>query len=62
MVITGQLVAALVPTALRSLPRWLFQLGGLGLIPLGFLDNSSIPLPGIMDVATIVLSARQEQL
>ena len=42
--------------------RWLFHLGGLGLIPLGLLDNSPIPLPGVMDVATIVLSARQEQL
>ncbi len=42
--------------------HWLFHLGGLGLIPLGLLDNSPIPLPGIMDVATIVLSARQQQL
>jgi membrane protein YqaA with SNARE-associated domain len=51
-----------LPTAVRSVRHWLFQLGGLGLIPLGLLDNSPIPLPGIMDVATIVLSARQEQL
>jgi len=42
--------------------RWLFHLGGLGLIPLGLLDNSPIPIPGIMDVATIVMSARQQQL
>ena len=60
--ITGHVIAALLPTAARSVRRWLFQLGGLGLIPLGLLDNSPIPLPGIMDVATIVLSARQEQL
>jgi membrane protein YqaA with SNARE-associated domain len=40
----------------------MFHLGGLGLIPLGLLDNSPIPLPGAMDVATILLSARQEQL
>ena len=46
---------------MRSLRRWLFHLGGVGLIPLGLLDNSPIPLPGIMDVATIVLSARQQQ-
>ncbi len=52
----------MLPTALRSLRRWLFHLGGVGLIPLGLLDNSPIPLPGIMDVATIVLSARQPQL
>jgi membrane protein YqaA with SNARE-associated domain len=60
--ITGHVIAAVLPTAVRSVRRWLFHLGGLGLIPLGLLDNSLIPLPGIMDVATIVLSARQEQL
>ncbi len=42
--------------------RWLFHLGGLGLIPLGLLDNSPIPLPGILDVATILLAARQQDL
>ena len=55
-------MAAFLPSAARSVRRWLFHLGGLGLIPLGLLDNSLIPLPGIMDVATIVLAARQEQL
>jgi membrane protein YqaA with SNARE-associated domain len=60
--ITGHVIAALLPAAARSVRRWLFHLGGLGLIPLGLLDNSPIPLPGAMDVATIVLSARQEQL
>ncbi len=40
----------------------MFHLGGIGLVPLGLLDNSPIPIPGAMDVATIVLSARQEQL
>jgi membrane protein YqaA with SNARE-associated domain len=58
----GDLIAATLPTALRGARRWLFHLGGLGLIPLGLLDNSPIPLPGIMDVATIVFSARHEQL
>jgi membrane protein YqaA with SNARE-associated domain len=42
--------------------HWLFHLGGLGLIPLGLLDNSPVPLPGIMDVATILFSARHQQL
>ncbi len=60
--IISHLIAASLPTALRSVRHWLFHLGGLGLIPLGLLDNSPIPLPGIMDVATIVLSAREEQL
>src|ERR1700732_159356 len=58
----GQFIAAAVPTAPRSVRHWLFQLGGLGLIPLGLLDNSPIPLPGIMDVATILFSARHHQL
>ncbi len=62
LLIRGDFVAASLPTVLRSVRRWLFHLGGLGLIPLGLLDNSPIPLPGIMDVATIVLSARQQQL
>jgi len=59
---SGDLIVAVLPTALRSARRWLFHLGGLGLIPLGLLDNSPIPLPGIMDVATIVFSARHEEL
>lgn len=60
--ILGQLIAAAKPTAARSVRRWLFHLGGLGLIPLGLLDSSIIPLPGSMDVVTIVLSSRQEDL
>jgi membrane protein YqaA with SNARE-associated domain len=60
--ITGQVIAALAPTAARGVRRWLFHLGGLGLIFLGLLDNSIIPLPGSMDVLTIVLSARGQQL
>jgi membrane protein YqaA with SNARE-associated domain len=58
----GDLIAASLPVALRSMRHWLFHLGGLGLIPLGLLDNSPIPLPGIMDVATILFSARHAQL
>jgi membrane protein YqaA with SNARE-associated domain len=56
-----QIIAALAPTAARSVRRWLFHLGGLGLIPLGLIDSSGI-LPGSMDVLTIVLAARTEQL
>jgi len=40
----------------------MFHLGGLGLIPLGLLDNSPLPMPGAMDVVTILLSARQQPL
>jgi membrane protein YqaA with SNARE-associated domain len=41
---------------------WVLHLGGIGLIPLGLLDNSVVPLPGSMDVATILLAARDKHL
>jgi hypothetical protein len=40
--IAGRMIAALLPTAARNVRRWLFHLGGLGLIPLGLLDSSLI--------------------
>jgi membrane protein YqaA with SNARE-associated domain len=42
--------------------HWIYQLGAIGFIPLGLLDASIIPLPGSMDVLTIVLSARRADL
>jgi len=60
--IARQILAIAAPTVARSLRRWIFHLGGLGFIPLGLLDNSVIPLPGSMDVLTIVLSARKREL
>jgi membrane protein YqaA with SNARE-associated domain len=45
----------------RTVRHWIYQLGGLGFIPLGILDNSVIPLPGSMDVLTFFLSAPKEQ-
>ena len=39
-------------SALDQLQRW----GGLGLIGLGLLDNSFIPLPGSMDALTVILA------
>ncbi len=59
--IAGHILAAFAPTAARSVRRWVVHLGGLGLIPLGLLDNSIIPLPGSMDVVLIILCARQEE-
>jgi membrane protein YqaA with SNARE-associated domain len=41
---------------------WLRHLGGLGLILLGLADNSVVPLPGSMDVLTILLAARHHDL
>jgi membrane protein DedA with SNARE-associated domain len=40
---------------------WLERLGGLGLILLGLADNSPVPLPGSMDVLTVILSAHQRK-
>ncbi|HTQ95171.1 MAG TPA: VTT domain-containing protein [Candidatus Acidoferrum sp.] len=57
-----QIIAVAAPTVARTVKHWIYQLGGLGFIPLGILDNSVIPLPGSMDVLTLFLSARKEQL
>src|SRR5256885_1193232 len=42
--------------------RWFLHLGGIGLIPLGILDGSPFPVPGSMDLATVVLAARDRDL
>jgi membrane protein YqaA with SNARE-associated domain len=60
--LTRQIFAFAAPTVARGVRRWIFHLGGLGFIPLGLLDSSVIPLPGSMDVLTIVLSARKQEL
>jgi membrane protein YqaA with SNARE-associated domain len=56
------LVQIAAPTLAHSARRWLYHLGGLGFIPLGLLDASIIPVPGSMDVLTIVLCARRNDL
>ena len=45
-----------------SVWNWLRHLGGVGLVLLGLADNSVVPLPGSMDVLTILLAARHKQL
>lgn len=52
-------LALLVITAAEQSPvwKWIHRLGGFGLILLGLADNSVVPLPGSMDVFTILLSA-----
>jgi membrane protein YqaA with SNARE-associated domain len=45
----------------KSAMRWLIHLGGPGLILLGLIDNSVIPLPGSMDVVTILLAAHHRE-
>lgn len=37
--------------------KWLLRLGGPGLIVIGLIDNSVIPIPGGMDVAVLLLTA-----
>ena len=41
--------------------HWTFRLGGLGLIPLGIIDNSIIPIAGSMDVVTVLLCAQGKE-
>ena len=62
VMIGRQILVIVAPTVARSVRRWIFHLGGLGFIPLGLLDSSVIPLPGSMDILTIVLSARKKEL
>ena len=59
--VIGQIIAAVTPTLARSIRRWIVGLGGIGLIPLGLLDNSPIPIPGSMDVVLIILCVRDQQ-
>lgn len=52
-----QLFALLASAGLK----WLLRLGGPGLILLGLADNSVVPLPGSMDVLTIILAASHRE-
>jgi membrane protein YqaA with SNARE-associated domain len=51
-----------IPAVSRNVHQWIFQLGGIGFIPLGLLDSSVIPLPGSVDVLDIVLAAQNPEL
>src|SRR5580658_4894303 len=62
LALTSLLIAAAKPTLEHSVRRWLIHLGALGFIPLGLLDSSIVPLPGSMDVLTIILAARDPEL
>lgn len=42
--------------------HWVRHLGGPGLIILGVIDGSVIPVPGSMDALTIILAAKQRTL
>jgi membrane protein YqaA with SNARE-associated domain len=60
--LSRHIIAIVAPTMAHSIRHWIYELGGLGFIPLGLLDSSVIPLPGSMDVLTIVLAGRIGQL
>lgn len=45
-----------------SIGRWVLRLGGLGLIAVGLIDNSVIPIPGGMDLFVILLTARNRDM
>ena len=54
------LIAMLHLQAARSLMRWARRVGGPGLIVLGVVDNSPVPIPGSQDVVTIILAASEK--
>ncbi len=53
------LIAAVVSK--KSPWHLLVHMGGPGLIVLGLIDNSAIPLPGSMDALTVILSAAHKE-
>jgi membrane protein YqaA with SNARE-associated domain len=64
--LTGVRIAPLAAVAAKKSSKktalhWLIHLGGPGLIVLGLIDNSVIPLPGSVDVATILLAAHHRE-
>jgi membrane protein YqaA with SNARE-associated domain len=61
LALTRLLFATAKPTLEHSVRRWLIHLGALGFLPLGLIDSSIIPLPGSMDVLTIILAARSPE-
>ena len=56
------LIGVALQTVAHDVRHWIAQLGAVGLIPLGLLDASVVPIPGSMDVLTIVLAARDSKL
>jgi len=56
-----QMVAVVSIALPQGVSSWLRHLGGVGLVLLGLVDNSVIPVPGSMDALTIVLSTNQKQ-
>ena len=53
------LIAVILESGFR---QWVFRLGGFGLILVALVDNSFIPIPGGLDVFTILLSSGRHEL
>lgn len=47
--------------ATSSAWKWLLRFGGPGLIVIGLIDNSVIPIPGGMDISVVLLTAHHRQ-
>jgi membrane protein YqaA with SNARE-associated domain len=58
----AKLAPLAVPSKAHAVRHWLFTLGGPGLILLGLIDSSVIPVPGSMDTMTVVLAAHDREL
>jgi membrane protein YqaA with SNARE-associated domain len=56
------LAALIVLATIKAFRHWVFRLGGLGLILVALIDNSFIPIPGGLDVFTILLSSGRHDL
>jgi len=54
--------ALLALAAVSTFRHWVFRLGGIGLILVALVDNSFIPIPGGLDVFTILLSSGRHDL
>jgi len=46
----------------HAVRHWFFHLGGPGLILLGIIDSSVVPVPGSVDAMTIILAAHEKTL
>jgi membrane protein YqaA with SNARE-associated domain len=55
------LISAVVIATESAVWSWLHRLGGPGLVLLGIADSSVVPLPGSMDVFTILLAAHRRE-
>jgi membrane protein YqaA with SNARE-associated domain len=54
--------ALIALAAVGTLRHWVFRLGGIGLILVALVDNSFIPIPGGLDVFTILLTSGRHDL